>query len=111
MTDKSYHHNDIDKKTRDLTAISVLLTLSGNIPPDMVLTKDSFLPEKPWREKPKIGYSVSRGVYKGWNDEIIKQFIELTSPYEAIAAREESFAEHISELLHRDIPTVLDPVF
>lgn len=111
MTDKSYHHNDIDKKDPGFDCYICVTDVIWQYTAGHGFDKGFLLAGKTMEGKPKIGYSVSRGVYKGWNDEIIKQFIELTSPYEAIAAREASFAEHISELLHRDIPTVLDPVF
>lgn len=63
------------------------------------------------KNAPKIGYAVSRGVFNGWTKEQEKEFIEYTTPFEAIAARESSFAEHIHELTGKDVPVVLDPVF
>jgi hypothetical protein len=69
-----------------------------------------FLAADTMKGKAKIGYAVSRGVYQGWSDAQIEQFKEYIEPFDFIGAREDSFAEHISELTGREVPVVFDPV-
>lgn len=110
-TKETYHHDDLDDQKLDFDCYICATDVIWQYNPDKGFDRGFFLAAEPMKNAPKIGYAVSRGVFNGWTKEQEKEFIEYTTPFEAIAARESSFAEHIHELTGKDVPVVLDPVF
>lgn len=111
ITDQFFSTKSIEKKDPGFDCYICVTDVIWQYVQGHGFDRGFFLAAKTMKGKAKIGYAVSRGVYQGWSDEQIEQFKKYIEPYGFIGAREDSFAEHISELTGRDVPVVLDPVF
>ena len=64
----------------------------------------------PKKGSKKIAYAPSFGI-STFTDDITGRILPLLEDFDYLSCREKQGAEYLSKILHKDVPTVLDPVF
>ena len=64
----------------------------------------------PKKGSKKIAYAPSFGI-SAFTDDITDKILPSLEDFDYLSCREKQGAEYLSKILHKDVPTVLDPVF